>query len=117
MSEYSYISEEDFDNIWGAASKPNGELWPIHEIQDIPQDRIWTVYEDGSIDEDGHTDNNWYATPGIVQASALGFLVTRIPWDEGTHDAIWYFDTDEFAREERRAYCAHMIEHPDELAG
>ncbi len=117
MNEYAYISEEDFDNIWGAATKPNGELWSLCELQGIPQDRIWTVYEDGSIDDDGYMDSNWYATPGIVSSLALGFIVTRIPWDDRTHDAIWYLDSDEFAREERRVFCMQMIEHPNEIVG
>lgn len=103
MNEHPYISENEFDDVWGATSKPNGDLWSHQEVSAFPINYVWTVYEDGSIDDDGYSDNNWYAMPGIVPAFALGYLVTQKPWDEKTENAIWYLDTDEIAREERRA--------------
>lgn len=109
MNEDTLISEDDFDNVWGATTMPNGELWSVGALQSIPANRIWTVYENGSIDEDGNSNNDWYATPGIVHSIALGILVTQMPWDERTRDAIWHHDTDEFARDERRALHTQMI--------
>lgn len=103
MNGYKYISEREFDELWGAIAKLNGELWAYHEIQSLPVSCVWSVYENGSLDNDDYSDNSWYATPGIAPACALGYLVTQIPWNETTNDAIWYLDSDEFAREERRA--------------
>lgn len=104
MSKNSYINENEFDNVWGATTKPNGELWSYQEANIFPINRVWTVYEDGSINDDGYSDNNWYATPGIIPAFALGYIVTQTPWNETTNDAIWYFDSDDIAREERRIF-------------
>ena len=104
MNGYAYISEREFDDVWGAATKPDGELWTHKEIVAFPENRVWTVYEDGNIDDDGYPDNNWYAMPGIVPAFSLGYLITKIPWNEKTPDAIWYLDDDESAREERRGW-------------
>jgi hypothetical protein len=101
MNGYAYISEREFDDAWGATTKSNGELWTYIEVVSLPINCIWTVYEDGSIDNDGYSDNNWYTTPGIIPAYALGYLVTKRLWNETTHDAIWYLD-DESARAERR---------------
>jgi hypothetical protein len=92
-----------FDEIWGATAKRNGELWSYQDVVRLPINRVWTVYENGSIDDEGYSDNNWYATPGIIPAYALGYLVTKVPWNETTSGAVWYVDSDEIAREERRA--------------
>lgn len=102
INGYDYISEDDFDGIYGASVKPNGELFSYQEAIQFPLKQVWTVYEDGSIDEAGYSDNTWYAMPGVVPAHALGYLITEKSWDEDTHDAIWYLGTDEKAREERR---------------
>ncbi len=97
-----YISETDFMSIWGAHVKENGELYMFHEVKGLLLGNIWTVYEDGGIDEDGYSDNNWYAAPGFHPMMALGYLLTEKPWTGDTPHAIWDLDEDEVDREERR---------------
>lgn len=98
------IPEKDFESIWGAHAKIDGELFSYHELKPFSERSIWTVFEDGSIDDDGYSDNNWYAMPGIVSPHALGYVVTQKPWTETTPDAIWSLDSDDYAREERRTF-------------
>lgn len=103
MNDCKFISEREFDDVWRAVTKPSGALWAYQDVAAFPINRVWTVYEDGGVDDDGCSDNTWYAMPGIVPAHAIGYLITQMPWDENTNHAIWYLDDDEFAREERRA--------------
>lgn len=70
---------------------------------------MWTVYEDGLIDEEGCEDSNWYAMPGIVPSRALGYVVTEKAWTTETGHAIWYQDFDEQAREERKVLNRALI--------
>ena len=75
MSSYAYISEHEFDSVWGATVKSSGDLWSYREVLSFPINYVWTVYEDGSISDDGYSVNNWYARPGIVSSVALGYTV------------------------------------------
>ena len=102
MSGYDYISERDFEEIWGAHAKVSGDLYFFDEVRSLQIEYVWTVSEGEDLDEDGfNLDNNWYASPGIFVANALGYLITERPWGDGTQDAIWYFDDDDQAREDR----------------
>ena len=109
INDHDYISEHDFNNIWGAEVKSNGELYSYQEAIGLPTMRVWTVYEDDSIDDDGCSDNNWYAMPGMAPSLALGYLITEKPWDEDTRHAIWYLDDDKYAREERRIFLLENL--------
>ena len=93
---YDFISEQDFVTHWGAHAKPSGDLYFYDEVRSLPIEHVWTVSEG----ED--RDDNWYASPGIFFTNALGYLITDRPWTDGTHDAVWYLDDDDEAREERR---------------
>lgn len=101
----TYITEESFTQEWGACDKPSGELWSRQEVQHLPINQTWTVYEDGSIDSLGNEDRTWYAMPGIVPSLAIGYLVTDKNWKNDTPHAVWYLDeADEIEREERRQF-------------
>lgn len=103
LNGYDYISERDFDEIWGAHAKPDGDLYSYGEMKAFPIECVWTVSEGEDLDEAGfNLDNNWYASPGIFVVNALGYLIAKKPWENGTPDAIWYLDEDGQAREERR---------------
>lgn len=103
INGYDYISERDFDEIWRAHAKPDGDLYSYREIKAFPIECVWTVSEGEDLDEAGfNRDSNWYASPGIFVVSALGYLITKKPWGNETPDAIWYLDEDDRAREERR---------------
>lgn len=105
MKSQGYISEQEFDQKWGAHAKPNGELWSWQEIQCFPISRLWTVYESGSINATGHEDRTWYAMPSIVSSWAIGYLVTEKSWSSDTPHAVWYLDeADEEEREEYRQF-------------
>jgi hypothetical protein len=100
---YDFISEQDFVGYWGAQAKPSGDLYFYDEVRSLPIEHVWTVSEGEDLDEDGfNRDNNWYASPGIFAINALGYLITDRPWADDTHDAVWYLDDDDEAREERR---------------
>ncbi len=103
INGYDYISERDFDEVWRAHAKSNGDLYFYDEIKSVPIEYVWTVSEGQELDEAGfNLDNNWYASPGIFVVGVLGYLITKKPWENGTPDAIWYLDEDDQAREERR---------------
>ncbi len=105
MSLDNYISEQEFDQEWGAHAKPNGGLLDWHEATQYPVTRVWTVYEDGSIDDLGNEDRTLYAMPGIVPSWAIGYLITEMDCNADTPHAIWYLDeADEEEREERRRF-------------
>lgn len=100
---YDYISEREFDEVWGARAKPNGDFYVLDEIRTYPVERIWTVLE-GEHTEGSEfgADGNWYAAPGIHIVNVLGYVMTFKPWRADTPDAIWYLDDDTQAREDRR---------------
>ena len=103
INGYDYISERDFDWVWKAHAKPNGDLYSYREIKAFPTECVWTVSEGEDLDEAGfNLDYNWYASPGIFVVSALGYLISMKPWGNGTPDAIWYLDEDDQGREERK---------------
>jgi hypothetical protein len=103
INGYDYISEQDFVEFWGAHGKGSGDLYFCDEVKLLPLEHVWTVSEGEELDEDGfNLDGNWYASPGMYVVNALGYLITKRPWTDGTRDAIWYLDDDEQAREERR---------------
>jgi hypothetical protein len=105
MKYEEYISEQEFEQEWGAHVKPNGDLYSREEIQGFPDERVWTVYEDGSVDDLGNEDRTWYASPGYMTIGALGYLVTEKNWTYETSAAIWYLDdADEKEREELRRF-------------
>jgi hypothetical protein len=110
INGYDYISEQNFDEVWGAHAKPDGDLYCYREMEAFSVECVWTVSEGEDLDEAGfNLDNNWYASPGIFVVNALGYLITKKPWENGTPDAIWYLDEDDQAREERRrAFMAHV---------
>lgn len=101
---YDYISVDEFDDLWGAHAKPDGNLYFRDEVASLPLENVWTVSEgDEELDIDGfNLDNNWYASPGIHVVNALGYLVTERPWVDDTPDAVWFLDDDAQGREERR---------------
>ncbi|MFZ2507205.1 MAG: hypothetical protein WAW79_01855, partial [Steroidobacteraceae bacterium] len=103
VNGYDYISERDFDEIWGARVKANGELYSFDEAKSFQIEHVWTVSEGEELDDSGfNLDGHWYASPGISAINALGYLVTARPWVDEAQDAIWYFDDDDQAREDRR---------------
>lgn len=110
LDGYDYISEQEFDLLWGAHVKPNGDLYFLDEAVSFPHENVWSVYEGEDIDEDGfNRDNHWYASPGIHYVNTLGYLITERPWVDDTHDAIWFLDVDEQSHEERKR---DFLEHP-----
>ncbi len=103
INEYDYISERDFDKIWGAHAKVNGDLYSYDEAKSFPIEHVWTVSEDEDLDESSfNLGNHWFASPGIYVINALGYVITERPWREGAQDAIWFLDDDDQAREDRR---------------
>lgn len=113
---YDYISEREFDEVWRARGKPNGDLFLLHEISSCPVEHIWTVLEGEDAEwNELSGDGNWYASPGIHFVNALGYVITSKPWVANTPDAIWYLDDDDQAREDRkREFSAQApIEIPD----
>lgn len=85
------------------SAREDGDLYFYEEVASIPPENVWTVSEGEELDESGfNVDGNWYASPGIFFANALGYLIAGKPWVADTPDAIWYLDDDEQAREERR---------------
>ena len=103
ISGCDYISERDFDEVWGAHANLNGDLYFYEEVRSLPIQYVWTVSEGEDLDESGfNLDSNWYASPGIHITNALGYLITERPWGDDTHDAIWYLDDDDQADEDRR---------------
>lgn len=78
---YSYISEQDFDEQWGAHAKPNGDLYAYHEVQSLPIEHVWTVSEGDDVEAAGFDiDDHWYASPGVSFVNALGYVITGRAW-------------------------------------
>ena len=103
INGYDFISERDFDEVWGAHAKSNGDLYLYDEIKSVPIEHVWTVSEGEDPDDNGFNfDGHWYASPGILATNALGYLITTKPWVDEGQDAIWYFDDDGQAREDRK---------------
>jgi hypothetical protein len=98
---YEFISEPDFEDEWGARTKPGGDLFIWSDVAKLPSAQVWTVYEEDDVRADGKHYLHWYATPGIVASIALGYLVTEKPWEDDTPNAIWYRDDDELGAMER----------------
>ena len=108
---YDYISERDFDEVWGARAKVSGDLYFYEEVKSLPIEYVWTVSEGEDLNENGfNLDNNWYASPGIFVTNALGYLITERPWGDDTRDAIWCLDDDDRAREDRRRWASAITE-------
>lgn len=100
---HDFIPEQDFMEFWRAHAKPSGDLYFYDEVISLPAEYVWTIMEGEDLDDEGfNRDGNWYASPGICSVNALGYVLTEKPWVDGTHDAVWYLDDDEQAREERR---------------
>ena len=87
----SYISEDDFFDMWGAYSSPTDDLFQFGEISTQPHDRVWTVVESGDDD-----NGNWYAMPGIHLVNRIGFVLTTKPWIDEGRDAIYFSDDIEY---------------------
>jgi len=100
-TETKFISEHDFEDSWGATTKLSGDLFFLSDLKGVPQNQIWTVYEEDEIRDGGAHYLHWYATPGVVPLIAIGYLVTEKSWQMGTPDAIWYRDGDEYGAIER----------------
>jgi hypothetical protein len=99
---YDYISEREFDEVWGARGEPNGDLYFLDEIRSYPVEHIWTVSEGEDVERSElSAHRNWYAAPGIHFVNALGYVITSKAWRSNTRDAIWYLDDDDQAHEDR----------------
>ena len=82
-----YISERDFEYVWGVHLKPSGDLFEYEDVRHQPLTYVWTIVETGD-DNDG----NWYALPGIHLVNRLGYVMTKKPWNGTTHGAIYFLD-------------------------
>lgn len=85
--ECHYISERDFEEIWGVFRHSSGNLFEFEEVRDKPLNCVWTVIESGD-----DTDGNWYASPGFHVVNKLGYVLTRKTWSDDTRDAIYFLD-------------------------
>jgi hypothetical protein len=86
-TDQGYISERDFDDVWGAYLKPSGDLFAFADVRDQPPNHVWTIVETG---DDG--DGNWYAEPGFHIINKIGYVMTKKPWVDVTRDAIYFLD-------------------------
>ena len=80
------ISENDFVEIWGAKTKPDGDFYEFEDLKDVPINQVWTIVEG---DDDG-----WYAEPGFHIVNKLGYVVSDKPWVHGTESAVWFAPED-----------------------
>jgi hypothetical protein len=94
------ITETDFVEVWGASTKPDGNLFQYNEIRDIRESLIWTVYESEERCKDG-CYLHWLAMPDVVPSVALGYLIAKRDWVDDTPHAIWFEDDDKEAARER----------------
>ncbi len=82
-----WISEREFEDIWGVYLKPSGDLFQFDDVRDQPPEHVWTIVDSGD-----DSDGNWYAVPGFHVVNKLGYVMTRKPWSESTSDAIYFLD-------------------------
>lgn len=81
------ISEWDFSVNWGVYTRDNGDLFSFRDAQNRPINHVWTVMDSG-----GEHPDHWIAAPGFHVVNALGYVLTRRPWDDKTPDACYFFD-------------------------
>ncbi len=86
-SDYKFISEDDFERIWGVKKHPSGDFFQHKDVIAHPLNCVWTVVESGD-----DADGNWYASPGYHVVNKLGYVLTSKPWDDITQDAIYFLD-------------------------
>lgn len=85
--EKDLISEDSFVEVWGAYVRDGGDLFLFEDVKSQPINHVWTVTDCGS-----EIPNHWIAAPGFHVVNALGYVMTRKPWDEKTADAFYFFD-------------------------
>jgi hypothetical protein len=76
------ISEEDFDNLWGAKGTDDGGLLEHTDVLLKPLRKIWTVVE-------GDNDD-MIAMPGFRVVNALGYVLTTKNWTHIGQMAYWF---------------------------
>lgn len=79
------VSERRFwEHYKPIESITGNQMWEYHEViaSGVPLNRIWTVIE-------GDTGRTWYASPGFHIVNKLGYVVTEVPWEDATIDAIY----------------------------
>lgn len=68
MTEHEkFISEREFDEVWGVYIKPSGDFFEFEDVRDQRMNHVWTVVDTGD-DE----DTNWYAEPGFHIVNKIG---------------------------------------------
>lgn len=75
------ISERDFEQHWGAYVSADHNLFEFSEVRHVPIHRVWTVVEGDNGD--------WIALAGFHIVNRLGYVVTRLPWDNPLQQAYW----------------------------
>lgn len=86
-SDQAFISEREFEDVWGVYLKPSGDLFQFDDVRNQSPELVWTVVDSG---ED--LNGNWYAQPGFHIVNKLGYVMTRKPWSDSTPDAIYFLD-------------------------
>ena len=81
------ISEDAFRDEWGAHVQPNGDLFELDQVRNLPVNTVWTIV---SGDNDG--DDSWFAMPGFRWVNRLGYCLTTKPWDDENLTAYWFKD-------------------------
>jgi len=82
-----FITEDEFWDGWGVIKRPSGDLFDYEDIKDQPLNKIWTIIESGSDEND-----NWYASPGFHLVNNLGYVMTEKAWEDDSRDAIYFLD-------------------------
>lgn len=85
--EHTLISEQSFFAEWGATVSKTGDLFTFEDVTDKCVNFVWTVIESNS-----GGPNHWIAAPGFHVVNALGYVLTRQPWNDDTRDAFYWFD-------------------------
>jgi hypothetical protein len=85
--EQDLISEDSFIEVWGAYVRSTGDLFFFEDVKNQPLDHVWTVTNTG-----GGTPDHWIAAPGFHVVNALGYVMTRMPWNDTTSDAYYFYD-------------------------
>lgn len=78
------ISEDDFDAVWGAYARSDGELFSHADIVHKPLNLVWTVVDDGE------GTNTLYALPGFHIVNKVGYVLTTKAWDDPQQEAYWF---------------------------